>query len=406
MTGFDCSELSDPEVGKEIFAEAESMLCDMIPDNDAGLTTQQALARRLAQSRRKVLTLRQPLKIGITFAMWKEVTRLLPKSAGNPHGEDSLRVKIRSLDWLFSGTPITWRLYPVDDGCPEASYETALSIAATSGGDVSVLRLADALQATTGPLGRLACVDASVKGGSIIAGLSKALEDGCTHIGYTDCDNSVNLGQLGLLLHPLAAEGRRAALGDRNAPGSFVIRHESRRQFRMLRHMMLILGNGKVPFADIPSPFKLFDAEFFRTILPRLQIFDFSFEYDVVLNLYKTGEHPAIVDYAFLDSFENSAWHSHGEAFIWLRQFRGLLNAMESLGDRTNPLLANLIRTRITTEGDMKALLDAPEPASIAHSSFAQIGRPDLMADTEIVEWALQALAGASGEPPCVKVHG
>lgn len=279
MVDLICSDFSDSNVTARIFAIADNILArgDQV---EIGGTAEYELASRLAESRRKVLTINVPLKIGISFAMWREVPRLLPRSASNPSGENCLQVKIEALEWLFAGTPVEWRLFAVDDGCPDDSYATALGQASSS--KVTVLRLADLLPAKQAPLSRLNSAHDSVKGGAIMAGTLRALEDGCTHIGYTDCDNSVHLGQLGLLLHPLLTEGKLAALGDRNASDSFVIRHQKRGQFKILRHMMLMLGAGKVPFADVPSPFKLFEARFFASILPKLQIFDFSFEYDVV----------------------------------------------------------------------------------------------------------------------------
>jgi hypothetical protein len=102
------------------------------------------LAEKLVDSRRWLETCTRPLRVAVVFAMWGEHHRLLPRSADNPHGEDSLRVKLSQLDWATAGTP----------------------------------------------------VDDSRKAGAVILGCMHALADGADAVVYTDADNSVHLGQL------------------------------------------------------------------------------------------------------------------------------------------------------------------------------------------------------------------
>jgi hypothetical protein len=86
------------------------------------------IATKLVDSRQYVLKTQTPLNIGVVYAMWGEHNRLLPKSKINPNGEDSLRTKIKQLDWVTKDTPIDWTLYVADDGCPHDSGKIALKL--------------------------------------------------------------------------------------------------------------------------------------------------------------------------------------------------------------------------------------------------------------------------------------
>ncbi len=111
------------------------------------------ISAKLAESKRFLLANQQPLKIGVVFAMWGEQHRLLPKSAENPNGEDSLRVKMEQLDWATQDSKVEWTLYAIDDGCPYHSGRIAADVAATHplGQQVKVFYLADAIPTDQGP---------------------------------------------------------------------------------------------------------------------------------------------------------------------------------------------------------------------------------------------------------------
>lgn len=62
-------------------------------------------------SRRYALSVEGNLNIGVVYAMWGEQNRLLPKNDTNPNGEDSLRTKIKQMEWVTADTLIDWTLY-------------------------------------------------------------------------------------------------------------------------------------------------------------------------------------------------------------------------------------------------------------------------------------------------------
>ena len=64
------------------------------------------IAVKLFESKKFLLENKQPVKIGVLFAMWGEQNRLRPKTENNPNGEDSLQVKLQQLDWAAQGSTI------------------------------------------------------------------------------------------------------------------------------------------------------------------------------------------------------------------------------------------------------------------------------------------------------------
>ncbi len=68
----------------------------------------------------------------------------------------------------------------------------------------------------------------SRKGGAVILGCMAALNDDMDAVIYTDADNSVHLGQIGLLLQEHIDKRRRVVLGNRKHPDAVLVKQESR----------------------------------------------------------------------------------------------------------------------------------------------------------------------------------
>lgn len=234
-TKFDLTEPADQE-SLYVLTEALLALSDLALDalqeaaRRADAPLEFKLAVKLADARRYGVGVKRPLNIGVVFAMWGEQNRLHPKSDDNPNGEDSLRTKIEQLHWATEGTTIDWTLYAVDDGCPYDSGKIAQEIADLHplGDRVKVLFLGDAVPTDSGPLRELKSPNDSRKAGAIILGCMQALADGKDAVIYTDADNSVHLGQIGLLLRPFLENGRRVVLGNRKHPDAVLVKQEGR----------------------------------------------------------------------------------------------------------------------------------------------------------------------------------
>lgn len=221
------------------------------------------LAAKLVASRRYALSVEGNLNIGVVYAMWGEQNRLLPKSDTNPNGEDSLRTKIKQMDWVTADTLIDWTLYAVDDGCPYHSGKIAQEMANShlNGEKVSVLFLSDAVPADNGPLKELKSADDSRKAGAIILGCMQAISDGKDAVIYTDADSSVHLGQIGLLLRPFLDDNYRVVLGNRKDPDAVLVKEEGRWGIgiKLLRHMQRMVGKAIFSrnILDTQAAFKL-----------------------------------------------------------------------------------------------------------------------------------------------------
>ena len=382
--------LADHLLGEGLSAEA---LVESWRQDETGF--EEAFAARLALSRKIVQDLGWRGKLAFVFAMWGERRRLRPRSQETPAGEDSLRTKLDQLDWLFTGTEVDWRLIPVDDGDPEDSASVALECAGAHrlGDRVEVLRLADELPATEGPLASLSSEEGSRKGGAIVLGASRALERGADAVVTTDADNSVHLGQAGLLLRPFAERGVQAVVGDRKHPDSLLVKAEARwgPGIVVLRHMQRMVGRALFGsgLRDTQAAFKLYGARALRGLLVEPSTFGFSFDSDWLLAALAAGEKVERVPFVFIDSFEESASIVQGPMTTWSSLLRGLVAAARARGADHDEEMAAVI----DEFGDPATLEKVVQrlPQALAGAPDADLGRRELLSPAELREW-LRAL--------------
>ena len=350
------------------------------------------LARMLVDSRNWIEKLRRPLRIAVVFAMWGEHHRLKPRSEENPNGEDSLRVKLDQLAWATAGTPVDWKLIAVDDGCPHGSGALARQIATThpEGQRTQVLDLADALPASQTPLSRLANPEASRKGGAIILGCLEALRDGVDAVIYTDADNSVHLGQIGLLLRPFVEQESPVVLGNRKHPDAVLVKQEGRWGIgiKLLRHMQRRVGEAifSQGIRDTQAAFKLYDARLLAKILPEARIFGFSFDTDWIAASIARGVRISQVPFAFLDSAAESASISQGPMTTWEMLLKGLAQAVRQHELPYDAEMAAIIDEEIESSADLDLLIHHLPP-QLADASDAQLGDPAVMSSAEVRQW-------------------
>lgn len=396
-TRFDLTEPADQE---SLYALTEALLA--LPDlsqaelQDAARTgdapIEFKIAAKLVESRRYLTTIDHPLKVAVVFAMWGEQNRLHPKSEDNPNGEDSLRVKLAQLDWAAQGTPIDWTLYAVDDGCPYDSGHIAARIAADHplGDRVNVLFLTDALPADAGPLARLPSADDSRKGGAIIYGVMQAIEDGADVVVYTDADNSVHLGQLGLLLRPYLDDGMRVVLGNRKHPDAVLVKVEGRWGvgIKVLRHMQRMVGQAIFSrnIRDTQAAFKLYERDILSQIVADPTVYDFSFDTDWILAVIAMDEPFAKVPFAFIDSAAESASITQGPMTTWETLLKGLVKAVRKRGVEYNEEMARVLDEEIHSSTDLDILINHLPP-NLEDATDAQLGDPAVMSPQAMQAW-------------------
>ena len=350
------------------------------------------IAFHLLRSKVLIETFDKPLKIAVVYAMWGEQNRILPKTEHNPNGEDSLRTKIDQLNWITNDTPIEWNLYVVDDGCPHSSGRMAEEILKQHSDKdrVKVLFLDKAVPTTEGPLRKLASADDSRKGGAIIFGAQEAIKDGCEVIIYTDADNSVHLGQIGILLEPYVENGFKVVLGNRKDPQSVLVKQENRWGIgiKLLRHMQRMVGESifSLGILDSQAAFKLYDAQLLKSILKNPAVYDFSFDSDWIAASIIEGEHFAKVPFAFIDSFAESASIVQGPMTTWETLLLGLVQVVEHRGLPHNTEMAQVLKDEIRSATDLELLINVL-PKELENISDTDLGNPVIMSPKQVQDW-------------------
>ncbi|WP_299006545.1 glycosyltransferase [uncultured Shewanella sp.] len=357
------------------------------------------LAAKLVCSRRYMLTISQPINVGVVYAMWGEHNRLCQKTDHNPNGEDSLNTKIRQLNWACQGSMVDWFLYPVDDGCPYKSYDIAQDIVSKheEGSHVNVLHLRDGLIEHNGPLANLRSPDDSSKGGAIIFGCLKALEQEMDAIIYTDADNSVHLGQLGLILEPFIERNVQVVLGNRKHSQSILVKQEERWGIgiKTLRHMQRMVGREifSKGIHDTQAAFKLFSRNALAMILAAPTVFDFSFDTDWILASMKEQLVIETIPFAFIDSAAESASVVQGPMSTWLILLTGLVKAVRAREIEHDTGMAKVIDEHVKTVKDLELIIDLlpPELNEVPDSA---LGKKALMSPESLSLWLAQVKAG------------
>jgi len=402
---FDLTEPADQsrliELAEELLGEAELSEQDLRASaRNPGVPLELKLAAKLAESRRLLAGLDAPVEVGVVFAMWGEQQRLRPRTDQNPHGEDLLRVKLRQLEWATRGTPILWRLYAVDDGCPHGSGRIAQEIAEAEplGDRVRISFLADALPAADGPLAELASADDSRKAGAIIHGCGQALADGAEVVIYTDADASVHLGQIGLLLEPHLRRGVPVVLGNRKHPDAVLVKQEARWGvgIKLLRHMQRRIGEAIFSrgIQDTQAAFKLYERRVLEAILERPTVYDFSFDTDWIAAVLAGDESFETVPFAFIDSFEQSASIAQGPMTTWFALLTGLAQAVRARGLPHDEAMARVLDEEIGGAPDLDLLIDRLPP-ELASAADAELGEPDRMTADAVRDWIRRCKAPA-----------
>lgn len=358
------------------------------------------MARLLAQSRRWMLANGQARKIAVVFAMWGEQNRLLAKSDNNPHGENSLVTKLEQLDWVCRDTPVDWHLYAVDDGCPHGSGDIAREVTAGHplGAKVTVLSLSDALPASGGPLKDLAAADDSRKAGAIILRAMHAIDDGVDAVIYTDADNSVHLGQIGLLLRPFVDDGVPVVLGNRKHPDSVLVKEAARWGIgiKVLRHMQRMIGHAVFSqgILDTQAAFKLYRSDLLAKIIAEPTVYDFSFDTDWILAALKQNVAIEQVPFAFIDSAAESASITQGPMTTWETLLFGLEKQVSKYGfaEGDAAQMAAVLREEIRGHEDLDQIIDHL-PEELKEADETHLGDPGVMSPASLRIWIQERLA-------------
>lgn len=310
------------------------------------------LAVKLARSRSVLLTHSPELQVTVVIPAYGENVRLLPRGTGpeqDPDGEDFVVEKDAQLRWLFEGTPHRYEMLFVDDMSkaePETSGAAIARVAEQHGvPHLRVVFLDEGVRTEKSGDGLVAASLRGVeipkntrKAGAVYYGFAKAVEAHGAGPGHvvvlTDCDLSVDLGQVGNLVAPIVAEAPAdaagsppavAAAGSRRLPQS-VLEIEPGRNTRAnaARYFREILLAGLLP-RDTQCGAKAFAAHAVADVVAAgMDVLDFSFDIELLtkLALRFGADRIAPVPVAWFDSSELTTTDSSVHFGIMQAQLR------------------------------------------------------------------------------------
>jgi len=207
---------------------------------------------------------------------------------------------------------------------------------------------------------------------------------------YTDADNSVHLGQIGLLLRPFIEDNIRVVLGNRKHPDAVLVKEEGRWGIgiKLLRHMQRMVAKAIISrnILDTQAAFKLYERSVLQKIIANPTVFDFSFDTDWMLATIDSAEPFEQVPFAFIDSFAESASITQGPMTTWEALLMGLVKTVRRHQIPHNKEMARVLEAEIHSSADLDILIHHLPPELIDADASA-LGDPALMSPEAVQAW-------------------
>jgi putative flippase GtrA len=216
--------------------------------------------------------------------IFHEHNRLYPRSIGNPHGEDFVRVKVEQLQALSARTPpFQWRLIFIDDGdrdrhsgCLVHERVQELFPDKLTSGQIRVWFLHELAPQIAA---------ASRKGGAVITALRHLETLGprpSDVVIYTDADISSDLRLSGSLIAPLLT-GADLSLSSRWHEGATVVDRGIKQKISSWIYNLLVYSLLGLDFADTQNGFKALRYDTVVRIRPYLREIGFAFDTEILM---------------------------------------------------------------------------------------------------------------------------
>jgi hypothetical protein len=323
------------------------------------------VALKIAESHRILRELNEPLTITLLNPVYKETARMQPRG-DHPHGEDLIRFKMRALEQLESLNPgLSCRLFVVDDGCPDSSGDKARLILdedfpeAVACGKARVYMLSEAIDSNdpdlpAGLTHKDGC-NRSVKGGAILFGMRKALNDDAVEGQHIIIDNDADLSthpeQIGLLIEPILQKQAEAVAGSRRNTDSVALIGGSRniRGLLFIQIIQRLLPELCNKITDTNRAFKAFTSSGLQRIIDRIAIYTFPYQIELLQACVSAGLPLEKRGIAYIDSEAASTQQGDAITESYLHQLQQvadiarryntidpsdpLLNFLESIGE-------------------------------------------------------------------------
>jgi len=313
------------------------------------------IALKIAESRRIVRGLTAPVTLTLLNPVYKETGRMQRREE-HPHGEDSIRCKIRILRRLEALNPqLNARFVVIDDECPNGSGELADRILREHGADHAngkyrTFHLGEAIDARDPDLPpgltHKSGPRRSVKGGALLYGMRKTVEDAPTGLHLlvdNDADLSVHPEQLGILIEEILAGRAGAVAGSRRETDSVAVIGPSRdtRGHLFIRIWQHCLPELARTITDTNRAFKAFEARALARILPGIEIYTFPYQIELLQACIGRGIPLARRGIAYVDSEAASTQDGAEITETYLNQIRQIIDISQRYGarDPDDPLI-------------------------------------------------------------------
>lgn len=225
-----------------------------------------------------------PFTVYYIVPIFHEHNRLYPRSIGNPHGEDFVRVKVEQLEALSAQTPrFQWRLIFIDDGdrdrhsgCLVHERIQALYPHQLASGQIRVWFLEELAPEIAA---------ASRKGGAVITALRHLETLGpqpSDIVIYTDADISSDLRLSGSLIGSLLT-GADLSLSSRWHDGATVVDRGIKQKISSWIYNLLVYTLLGLDFADTQNGFKALRYATVVRIRPYLREIGFAFDTEILM---------------------------------------------------------------------------------------------------------------------------
>lgn len=300
------------------------------------------IALKMAESRRILREMDRNVTISLLNPVYKETGRIQRREE-HPHGENSIRGKVEALKSLEELNPkLSCRMVVIDDECPDGSGQMVEEIFESeypedfSAGRYQVLFLRDAIDAGGADvppgLTHKDGANRSVKGGALLHGARKALQSevGGLHIIVdNDADLSVHPAQLGLLVEPILEGRAQAVAGSRREKDSVSLIGGSRNTrgrlfIQIWQHFLPGLAAARI--TDTNRAFKAFTSEALEKILPRIEIYTFPYQIELLQACVSEGIALQKRGIAYVDSEAASTQQGEGITETYLNQVHQIID--------------------------------------------------------------------------------
>lgn len=295
---------------------------------------------KIAESQRILRHLRTPVTITLLNPVYKETSRMQPRH-NHPHGEDSIRYKIKVLQKLESlNSNFTARFVVIDDECPNNSGQMAAQILREYGeeyhsGKYRVLFLGEAIDQLDPDLPPNLThkngANRSVKGGAVLYGMRKIINDkvnGQHVLIDNDADLSIHPAQIGFLIQDILNGKAKVVAGSRRDVDSVALIGDSRNTrgelfIRIWQHLLPDLAQKII---DTNRAFKAFEAEALKEFLGHIQIYTFPYQIEILQAAISNKIPLTRCGIAYVDSEAASTQQGSNITETYLNQIRQIID--------------------------------------------------------------------------------